>query len=212
MSVAEELREAVINGLADAAEAKAQAGLEQGLAPLELVNGSLVAAMNEVARLWREGEYFLPDVIMSAEAFKAAMAVLEPKLSASESQPLGKVIIGVVEGDMHDLGKNIVVALLRANGFEVVDLGVDIPVATFIEQVRQNRPQILGLGAYMSTTMLAMGEVVEQLRKQGLRDEVKVMVGGVPVNQDFADEIGADAWGADALDAVAKAKALLGVK
>jgi 5-methyltetrahydrofolate--homocysteine methyltransferase len=152
-----------------------------------------------------------PDVILSADAFKAAMVPLEPHIKSSRSgQPNHKFVIGVVQGDMHDLGKSLVVAMLTSAGFEVIDLGIDVPKDQFIDAIRQHRPAILGLGAYMSTTMLEMKDIISELGKQGLRQGLKVMVGGVPTSQEFADEVGADAWGKDAMVAMQKALELVG--
>ena len=161
--------------------------------------------------MWKANEYFLPDVILAADAFKAAMIPLEPRLKDDGGQQAGrKVVIGVVAGDMHDLGKSLVIAMLQSAGFEVIDLGIDVRTETFIDTVREHRPDILGLGAYMSTTMLEMREIIAELETQGLRDAVKVLIGGVPVSQEYADEIGADAWGRDALAAMQKALELVG--
>jgi 5-methyltetrahydrofolate--homocysteine methyltransferase len=184
--------------------------LAAGVAPLDILQNGVVAGITQTGVLWKANEYFLPDVILAADAFKAAMVPLEPRLrAAGDGRPRHKVVLGVVEGDMHDLGKSLVIALLQSAGFEVIDLGIDVPKAKFIQAVRDHRPAIVGLGSYMSTTMLIMKDVIAELKDQGLRDSVKVMVGGVPTNQAFADEIGADAWGRDALDAMAKARQLV---
>ena len=140
-----------------------------------------------------------------------AMEVIEPKLSSSEIGTSGKVIIGTVAGDMHNLGKIMVNATLRGGGFDVVDLGEDVSQDTFIQKVKELNPNILGLGCYMSTTMLEIGEIIKRLESEGLRSKVKVLIGGVPCTQEFANEIGADAWGKDAFDSVEKAKKLMGV-
>ena len=145
------------------------------------------------------------------DAFRAGMAPLEPHLSQSGAPRLGKFVIGVVQGDMHDLGKSLVIAMLTSAGFQVIDLGIDVPAEQFIAAVKEHRPAIVGLGAYMTTTMLEMKEIIAQLAAEGLRPQVKVMVGGVPTSQEFADEVGADAWGKDALDAMAKARQLVEV-
>jgi methylmalonyl-CoA mutase cobalamin-binding domain/chain len=150
-------------------------------------------------------------VILAADAFKAAMVPLEPRLREDDGgAPQHKFVIGVVEGDMHDLGKGLVATMLQSSGFEVIDLGIDVPQAKFVEVVKEQRPDIVGLGAYMTTTMLQMKDIIQQLADEGLRDGVRVMVGGVPTSQEFADEVGADAWGKDALDAMRKALELVG--
>ncbi len=205
----EALKLAIVDGDDEAAPSRAQAALAEGLAPLTVMEQAVVAGIEEAGRLWSENRYFLPDVILSAGAFKAAAAVIQPKLAAGVGPAKGKILVGVVAGDMHDLGKTILCAMLAGGGFEITDLGVDVPVAIFVDKARELKPDIIGLGAYMTTTMLLMKEVIDGLKAAGLRNKVKVMVGGVPTSQEFADEIGADAWGKDALDAVAKARSLV---
>lgn len=211
-NILEELKLAIVEGDDEAAPEKAQAALAAGLAPVDVMQQAVVAGIEEAGRLWSENKYFLPDVILSAGAFKAAAAVIQPKLSAGSGPKSGKILLGVVAGDMHDLGKTIVIAMLAGAGFEVIDLGVDVPVKTFVDKVAELKPDIVGLGAYMTTTMLLMKDIIDGLQAAGLRDQIKVMVGGVPTSQQYADEIGADAWGKDALDAVAKARQLMSVE
>jgi corrinoid protein of di/trimethylamine methyltransferase len=208
-----EIVNAIVEGDDTQATRLVEAALAQGLPPLDILNRGVVAGINQTGELWAANKYFLPDVILSADAFKAAMVPLEPRLKASRGgEPSHKFVIGVVQGDMHDLGKSLVIAMLTSAGFEVIDLGIDVPKERFIEAVRQYRPAILGLGAYMSTTMLEMKDVIAELEKQGLRQGTKVMVGGVPTSQEFADEVGADAWGKDAMVAMQKALELVGGK
>ena len=207
----EELKLAIVEGDDEVAPAKAQAALAEGLPPLEIMQQAVVAGIEEAGRLWSENKYFLPDVILSAGAFKAAAEIIQPELVDSSGQNLGRIVLGVVAGDMHDLGKTIVIAMLAGAGFEVIDLGVDVSVQTFVDKVRELEPDILGLGAYMTTTMLLMKDVIEGLETAGLRDQVKVLIGGVPTTQTFADEIGADGWGKDALESAACARALMSV-
>ena len=206
----DKLKRAVTEGEDDVARALTQQALQEGAQPLQVVSAGIVPGIEEAGRLWKANKYFLPDVIMAAEAFNAAMAVVEPLLTGPQAQKTGRFLIGTVAGDMHNLGKSIVVAMLRGAGFEVIDLGVDVPNQAFLDKVAELKPDVLGLGCYMSTTMLEMRDVIQALKAKGLRDKVKVMVGGVPVSQAFADEVGADAWGVDALDAIAKARKLLG--
>jgi len=208
----EELKRAIVEGDDDVALDRANDALGEGIDPLEVLNQAIVSGIEEAGRLWNDNRYFLPDVILSAGAFKAALDVVEPHLAEGAGRKSGRIILGVVAGDMHDLGKTIVTAMLAGAGFEVVDLGIDVPVQTLIDKARELEPDILGLGAYMTTTMLLMKDVIEGLNANGLRDKVKVMVGGVPTSQEFADEIGADAWGKDALDAVTKARQLMEVE
>ena len=185
--------------------------LEAGLAPLDILQKGVVHGISRAGELWKANEYFLPDVILAADAFKVAMQPLEPRLKESaDGRKGGKFVIGVVEGDMHDLGKSLVGAMLTSAGFEVIDLGIDVPASRFIDAVKTHQPDIVGMGAYMTTTMLQMKTTISELEKQGLRGGLKVMVGGVPTSQEFADEVGADAWGKDALDSMQKALKLIG--
>lgn len=202
---------AVVEGEDEISARLVAEALAENLPPLEILKQGVVAGISKTGELWKANEYFLPDVILSADAFKSAMVVLEPILKAGgEGKPSHKVVIGVVEGDMHDLGKSLVIALLQSAGFDVIDLGIDVPKDKFIATVKEHKPAIVGLGAYMSTTMLEMKEVIAELKNHGLRDSVKVMVGGVPTSQEFADEIGADAWGKDAMVAMERALELIG--
>ena len=208
-----DISKAIVEGEDIQATKLVEAALAEGLPALDILNEGVVAGINKTGELWAANQYFLPDVILSADAFKAAMVPLEPQLKASRGgQPMHKFVIGVVAGDMHDLGKSLVCAMLTSAGFEVIDLGIEVPKEKFIEVVKQYKPAILGLGAYMSTTMLEMKDVIAELKKQGLRDGLKVMVGGVPTSQEFADEVGADAWGKDAMVAMQKALELVGGK
>lgn len=205
----EDLREAILKGEGDLAQAAAQECLKRGLAPLQIVHEAILPGIQRAGELWNQGEYFIPDIVMSAEAYKAAIALIELQLKKDSLGKLGRIVLGVVAGDMHDLGKNLVVTMMQAGQLEVVDLGVNVPVETFVRAVKEHRPQVLGLGAYMSTTMLTIRDVIAALKKEGLRDDLKVMVGGVPVTQKFADEVAADAYGRDAIDALEKAKQFL---
>jgi corrinoid protein of di/trimethylamine methyltransferase len=184
--------------------------LAAGLPPIDVLQQGVVAGITQAGELWKANKYFLPDVILSADAFKAAMELLTPQLKQAPGHVRGKFVIGVVEGDMHDLGKSLVAAMLMSAGFDVIDLGINVPLAKFVQAVKEHQPAIMGLGAYMSTTMLEMKAVIAEIQKQGLRAKVKVMVGGVPTSQEFADEVGADAWGKDALETMSKALKLVG--
>lgn len=185
--------------------------MEAGISPLKIIEKGLAKGLNEVGARFQSGEFFLFELISAANAAKAGMELLKPLLQKSEGKTkLGTVIIGTVKGDLHDLGKNIVAAMLEASGFEVYDLGVDVPTETFIEKTKELHPEILGMSALLTPTMEEMGKVVEGLKEEGLRNKVKVIVGGSSMTEEFARKIGSDAWGADAADAVNKAKALLG--
>ena len=208
----EELKQAIVEGEDDDAIDKTNAALDLGIAPMDILNQAAVSGIQEAGQLWNENRFFLPDIVLSAGAFRAVLDIVEPLLSDSAFQDAVRILIGTVEGDMHDLGKNIVITMLRGAGFKVIDLGVDVPTQTFVEKIQELEPEILGLGAYMTTTMLVAKEILEALDANNLREKVKVIVGGIPMTQNFADEIGAEAWGKDALDAVDKVKRLLEVK
>jgi corrinoid protein of di/trimethylamine methyltransferase len=200
------ISKAITEGEEEEAVKRVQEALKSGSPSVEIMQRGIVAGISKAGELWKANEFFLPDVIMAADAFKAAMAVLKPRLKEGEGARKGKkIVMGVVQGDVHDLGKSLVIAMLTSAGFEVIDLGIDVPLQKFMDAAREQQPHILGLGAYMTTTMLEMKGIIAELEKQGLRRKLKVMVGGVPTSQEFADQVGADAWGRDALDAMQKA-------
>jgi len=189
----------------DVAKAKkvAEEALKAGLDPLEAVEKGLARGIRIVGSRFEKKRAFLPELMLAAETMKAALSVLEPAIEKGRKTEFGgKVLLGTVEGDIHDIGKNIVAAMLRANGFEVHDLGVDVPPEEFVEKVREVEPDIVGISALLTTTMPKMVEVIEALKAAGLRDKVKVLVGGAPVNREWAKKIGADAYAADAMEAV----------
>ncbi len=207
----EKVKQAIVDGDDDMAVEQTEHALQEGVNPVEIVKQAIVPGIERTGELWKDNVYFMPDVVLSIEAFKVAMSVVEPKLSEIETDKTGRFMMGVVAGDMHDLGKSIVIAMLTGAGFEVIDLGVDVPTEVFIEKAQSLNPDIMGVGCYMTTTMLELKDVMRELKEHGLRDKLKVMIGGVPTTQTFADEVGADAWGKDALDAAEKAKKLMGV-
>jgi corrinoid protein of di/trimethylamine methyltransferase len=184
--------------------------LEAGCPPLEVVERGMRPGMEEVGRRFERGEYFLPELIVAADIFQGVLSRRVLPLLPRESRVLGRVVIGTVRGDIHDIGKNLVAAMLRASGFEVIDLGVDVPPERFVEAVREHKPDILGMSALLTTTMLEMRNVIDALRAAGLRDKVKVIVGGAPVTEEYAREIGADAYARDAVEAVKKCAELVG--
>ena len=209
-AILETVKQTIVDGDDDEAVAQIEKALTEGIDPVKVLKQAIVPGIERAGELWHDNVYFMPDVVLSAEAFKAAMKAVEPHLAGREITKLGTVIMGVVAGDMHDLGKSIVIAMLTGAGFEVIDLGVDVPTETFIEKISELKPDIMGVGCYMTTTMLELKAMITFLKDNGLRDKVKIMIGGVPTTQQFADEIGADAWGKDALDAVDKARKLMG--
>jgi len=207
----ERIRTAVTEGEDEAAGRMVNEALAAGIPPQDILQKGAVAGITKAGELWKANTYFLPDVILAADAFKTAMSSLEPFIKGTGAEVQGKkFVIGVVAGDVHDLGKSLVTAMLQASGFEVIDLGIDVPRERFLDAVKTHKPDILGLGAYMTTTMLEMKELIRELQDKGLRNGVKVMVGGVPTSQEFAQEIGADAWGKDALDTLEKALTITG--
>jgi corrinoid protein of di/trimethylamine methyltransferase len=207
-----QMAQSVIDGDDEGAEALAQQALDQGISPLDAINKGYTAGMDVVGELFATGEYFLPDLILGGEAMKASLAVLEPALSAAgqERQVLGKIVLGTVKGDIHEIGKSLVGSMLSANGFEVFDLGIDIESEEFVAKAREYDADIVALSALLTTTMLQQRDVIEHLAEAGLRDRVKVMVGGSPVTQGWADQIGADGFAEDAATSVGVAKRLVG--
>ncbi|MSR83750.1 MAG: cobalamin-binding protein [Candidatus Latescibacteria bacterium] len=186
--------------------------LDSGIEALEVMDDGLIAGMAVVGIKFRENIIFVPEVLACARAMKAGMAHIEPILSASGIKPLGKVVMGTVKGDLHDIGKNLCNMMLRGSGFEVIDLGVDTSSDQFIDAVEEHQATLLGMSALLTTTMPNMGKTIEAFIDADLRDQVKIMVGGAPVTQDFADDMGADGYGKDALACVSLAKRLLGIK
>ena len=203
------LRQAVIDGQAADAASATERGLAAGVAPRTLVDEALIPAMDEAGRLFECGEFFVPELLVAARALKASQALLTPLLAGSPSASAGRVALGTVKGDMHDIGKNLVAALLQGGGFDVIDLGTDVPPERFIASVAENRADIIGLSALLTTTMLQMKSTVQALEDAGVRGSVKVIVGGAPVTQRFADEIGADGYADNAAAAVVLARRLL---
>ncbi len=209
MDLLRQLAEAVITGKAPQAEELTKKALEEGIDPGTVLNEGLIAGMNVVGEKFKNNEYYVPEVLIAARAMKAGMAVLRPKLAETGVKPVAKFVIGTVKGDLHDIGKNLVAMMMEGAGFEVVDLGVDVAPEKFVEVVEKEKPQVVGLSALLTTTMLNMKGVIESLEKAGKREKVKVIVGGAPVTQSFADEIGADGYAPDAATAVEKVKELL---
>lgn len=207
------MKQSVIDGDAEQAEALARQSLEQGLDPLDAINKGYVPGVNYVGAQFGCGDMFLPDLVLAGEAMKAAVATLEPEMQrrGSQRQMLGKVVLGTVKGDIHEIGKTLVGTMLAASGFEVYDLGVDVPFEKFAEKAREVNADIVGVSALLTTTMTGQKTVIEALADLGLRPKVKVMVGGAPVTRGWAHEIGAEGYSEDAIGAVAEAKRLMGV-
>ena len=208
---AERLFEAILTGKSDEAAAATKDAIADGAVPQDLINGQMIRAMSEVGQRFQDGQAFVPQLLMAGRAMKAALELLKPMLQGAASTALGKVVIGTVKGDLHDIGKNLVASMLEGCGFEVINIGIDVSADKFIEAVKQNQPDILCMSALLTTTMGYMKDVIDALERAGIRKQVKVMVGGAPVTQGFADEIGADGYSDNANSAVTVAKQLLGM-
>ena len=199
---------ALIEGEDDVVDRLTKQALEEGVEALEIMDDGLIAGMGIVGIKFREAMIFVPEVLACARAMKAGMKYIEPILSESGVKPIAKVLMGTVKGDLHDIGKNLCIMMLRGSGFEVVDLGVDTSEDEFIDAIEEHRASILGMSALLTTTMPNMGKTIEALIDADVRDDVMVMVGGAPVTQEFADDMGADGYGKDALSCVSLAKKL----
>ena len=208
----QEIAAALIEGDDGTVDALTKQALEDKIDALEIMDDGLIAAMGVVGIKFRDNYIFVPEVLACARAMKAGMAYIEPILSASGVEPLATVIMGTVKGDLHDIGKNLCIMMLRGSGFNVVDLGVDTSDDEFIDAVEEHSAPILGMSALLTTTMPNMGKTIEAFIDADMRDDVKIMVGGAPVTQEFADDMGADAYGKDALECVAVAKGFLSVQ
>lgn len=209
----QQITSSIIDGDPDTAVALTRDALQAGLEPLAIINQGLVPGMTVVGERFESGEYFLPNLVIAGSAMQMAMDILEPELKQRQQErtSLGKVVIGTVHGDIHEIGKSLVATMLSANGFEVIDLGVDVTTANFVSTVKENSAHLLGLSALLTTTMTVQREVIEALSEAGIRDRVKVLVGGAPVSKEWADTIGADGYAEDAMAAVNLAKRLVGV-
>ncbi len=200
----------VMEGDANAITANVQAAIDAGIPVSVILNEGMIAAMAEVGRLFEEGECFVPEMLVAARAMQTGMALLKPHLKEADVASAGKVAIGTVKGDLHDIGKNLVAMMLEGSGFEVVDLGTDVSPDKFVTAVREHQPNVIGMSALLTTTMPSMSTTVKALEEAGLREKVKVMVGGAPVTDEFAKRIGADGYSPDASSAVRLAKTLVG--
>jgi corrinoid protein of di/trimethylamine methyltransferase len=201
-----QLYESVVSGDAKTTQALTKQALADGVDPLKLVNDYMVPAMDEVGRRFEANEYFVPELLISARAMKSALELIRPLLTARGDQPLGRVAIGTVKGDLHDIGKNLVGSLLEGGGFEVIDLGVNVTPEKFIATINEKKANIIAMSALLTTTMPSMKTTIEALKQAGVREKVKVLIGGAPITQKYADEIGADGYSENAVGAVALAK------
>lgn len=200
----------IIDGNMDMVQKNTQSGIDGDVGPEVILNEALVPAMAEVGRRFEVGEFFVPEILIAARAMKAGMSILKPKLIEKDIKPVGKVLVGTVKGDLHDIGKNLVAMMLEGAGFEIQDAGVDVSPEQFVELLREGSADIIAMSALLTTTMTTMKTTIDALNEAGLRDQVKVMVGGAPVTEAFAKEIGADGSAPDAGQAAKLAKSLMG--
>jgi len=209
MADLKKLYEAVLNGDSKASVAITKEAIAEKIDPLELVTGHMIPAMDEVGRRFECSEYFVPELLLSARAMKSALELIRPLLAASGAQPVGRVVIGTVKGDLHDIGKNLVSSMLEGSGFEVKDLGTDVSPEKFVEAVRESKAQVVCLSSLLTVTMPSMKTTITALENAGLRRQVKVLVGGAPVTSQYAQKIGADAYGENANSAVTLARKMV---
>jgi 5-methyltetrahydrofolate--homocysteine methyltransferase len=209
MSILETIYQGIIDGNAKLVEAQVKEALEEDITADKILYDGLIPAMAEVGRLFEEGEYYVPEMLIAARAMKAGLAILKPYLVQANVVSAGKVAIATVKGDLHDIGKNLVSLMLEGAGFEIVNLGVDASPDSFVDAVKNHNVDVIAMSALLTTTMVRMKETIEALKTEGLRDQVKVIVGGAPITQAYADEIGADGYAPDASQAVTLTQALL---
>lgn len=207
--IIEEIQECLMEGDAQEVKEKTEQALALGITAKTIVNQGLLPSMKVIGEKFRSSEIFIPDVLMSSRAMHASLYVLKPLLTKSKLGPRGKIVVGTVAGDLHDIGKNMVAIMLEGAGYSVIDIGIDIPVTAFVEAVREHRPDILAMSALLTTTMGEIREVIEQLQTEELRHDLKVLVGGGPVTAEFAQAIGADAYASDSFQAIAAVNRLL---
>ena len=211
MALSQRLFDAIVDGKAQLAKSLVEEELGAGADPIALVSETMIPAMDEVGKLFQEEEFFVPELLLSGRAMKAAMEPLRPLLAVAGAKPAGVVIAGTVKGDLHDIGKNLVTSMLEGAGFKVIDLGADVTPQQFVEAIREHQPHILCLSALLTVTMTAMKTTIDAIEEAGLRRNLKVLVGGAPLSERYAAEIGADGYGATANDAVALARRHLGL-
>jgi len=205
----QEIYQAVINGAMANTSGKVQAAIDAGLSADQILKEGLIAPMGEIGKLFEAGEVYVPEMLISAKSMKFGLELLRPHLVAADVQPLGRVVIGTVQGDLHDIGKNLVGMMMEGAGFEVIDLGVDVKPEELIVAIKEHQPDIVALSALLTTTMGNMKTAINMMNEMGVRDKLKVMIGGAPVTQDYADDIGADGFSADASQAATLAKTLV---
>jgi 5-methyltetrahydrofolate--homocysteine methyltransferase len=209
MTEFKEISQAIIEGDSEKAETLTKQSLDNGVSPLDIFRQGMVPGMGVVGEKMKAGEYYIPEVLMSAEAMKAASVIIKPLIAQQGTDiSIGKVVIGTVKGDLHDIGKMLASMMLEGAGYEVIDLGIDVPAETFVRAVRDEKPHIVGMSALLTSTMMAMKDVIAALAQAGLRDSVRIIIGGAPVTQDFCNQIQADGYAPDAARGVELAKSL----
>lgn len=204
-----EIYDAVINGDATIVGQTVQSAITEGISAELLLNEGLIASMKEVGRLFEEGEYFVPEMLISARAMQTGMSILRPVLVAQDIKPIGKVVIGTIKGDLHDIGKNLVGMMLEGAGFQIIDLGTDVSPEKFLEAINEYKPDIVGISALLTTTMSNIRGTIRYFEEKGVRNDIKVIVGGAPLTQAYSEEIGADGFAPDASQAAALARRLM---
>jgi 5-methyltetrahydrofolate--homocysteine methyltransferase len=209
MSIKDEIFESILNGDAKSVERLVPQALQEGISAESLLKETLIPAMNEVGARFEAGDYYVPEMLISARAMKAGLGILHPLLVAQDVKPAGKIVIGTVKGDLHDIGKNLVAIMMEGAGFQVIDLGADVTPEKFIQAVRENKADLVGLSALLTTTMPQMMVAIDQIKAAGLYDQVKVIIGGAPVTQAYADQIGAHGFAPDASAAATLALRLI---
>jgi 5-methyltetrahydrofolate--homocysteine methyltransferase len=209
MAIFEQIADEVVKGQADSVKELVNQALAESISAEDVLNNGLVAGMNVVSEKFKNNEFFIPEVLVSARAMSAGLEILNPLLAEANVKAKGKVVIGTVKGDLHDIGKNIVGMMLQGAGYEIIDLGADVPMEKFIEFTQKEDANMLGMSALLTTTMIYMQEIIQGLKDAGLRDKVKVIIGGAPVTQAYADQIDADGYAPDAASAIDLANDLL---
>ncbi len=205
------LYEHVLDGEAPPTIELTKEGLELGIEPLTLLFGAMIPALEEVGRLFEIGEYFVPEMLISARAMAGAMDILKPLIAASGAKPIGTFVMGTVKGDIHDIGKNLCNIMLEGAGFQVVDIGVNVPPEKFVEAIQEHQPQAVGMSAFLTTTMPMFKTTIEAIAEAGLREQVKILVGGAPVTQEYCDPVGADGFAPHARSTARSTKKLIGI-
>lgn len=209
--ILDELYNHTLDGEAKPVVALTEEALEIGMEPLTILFDALIPALEEVGRLFEIGEYFVPEMLVAARAMAGAMDILKPLIAETGAEPLGTFVMGTVKGDVHDIGKNLCNTMLEGAGFQVIDLGVNVPPEVFIEAIKEHKPQAVGMSAFLTTTMPMFKTNIERISQAGLRDDIKILVGGAPVSQEYADAVGADGYAPDASSTVRLTKRLLGI-